>query len=227
MKVARGKSGGMTLIELLVAISIFGIFMGIALPSVIKSVHLTSQVRRVTERYPNSRKALNRMADTIRSAYPGAVESDILFVGASSSLEAGGIMIPSDELSFPILDTSYSRLRSVQRISYRVDLSSAEGEPLRGLVEHRSFAGAAPDTGVEETVLDRIVGLDFRYLDDSVSPQVWAQQWPPEAEGEAEGEAKRKTARFPAAVKVTIFVLGDISPQPKSFTTIVNIPSKR
>jgi hypothetical protein len=94
-------------------------------------------------------------------------------------------------------------------------------------VEHRSFAGAAPGTGVEETVLDRIVGLDFRYLDDSVSPQVWAQQWPPEAEGEAEGEAERKIARFPAAVKVTIFVLGDISPQPKSFATIVNIPSKR
>jgi prepilin-type N-terminal cleavage/methylation domain-containing protein len=217
----------MTLIELLAAIAVLGIFMGIALPSVIKSVHLTSQVRHVTERYPNSRKALNRMADTIRSAYPGAVESDILFVGASSSLEAGGIMIPSDELSFPILDTSYAHFRSVQRISYRVDLSSVEGEPLRGLVEHRSFAGAAPGTGMEETVLDRIVGLDFRYLDDSVSPQVWAQQWPPEAEGEAAGEAERKIARFPAAVKVTIFVLGDISPRPTSFTTIVNIPSKR
>jgi len=227
MKAARGKNGGMTLVELLVTIAILGIFMGIALPSVIKSVQLTSQVRRMTERYPNARKALNRMADMIRSAYPGAIESDILFIGASASLEAGGIMIPFDKLSFPILDTSYSHLRSVQRISYRVDLSSVEGEPLRGLVEHRSFAGAAPDTGVEETVLDRIVGLDFRYLDDSVSPQVWAQQWPPEAEGEAEGKAEGKTARFPAAVKVTIFVLGDISPRPKSFTTIVNIPSKR
>lgn len=216
----KKKNDGMTLIELLVVIAILGIFMGIAVPSVIKSVRLTSQVRRMTERYPNARNALTRMSDTIRSTYPAAVKSGIPFVGRNSSLEAGGVMLPSDELSFPVLDTGYSHVRSVQKVSYQLDLNPEKGESLRGLVEKRSFAGAAPDTGAEETIAGRIVGLDFRYLDDSVSPQVWAEQWPP-----ASNNKKKKI--LPAAVKITIFMLGEISPQPKSFTTIVNIPSKR
>ena len=219
----KRKNRGMTLIETLVVISILGIFMAIAIPSVIQSFKVISQVKRLTIRYPSARKALLRMSDKIRRTYPSALKSGVAFVGKSSSVEAGEIMLPYDELSFPVLDTGYSHVRSTHEISYRLDLGSAEGKPaekrvLRGLVEKRTFIGAIEAAGAEETVWDRIVGLDFRYLNESVGPAEWVEEWPPPSAIKADA--------VPAAVRITIFVLGDISPEPRSFTTVVNIPSR-
>lgn len=214
----KRKNRGMTLIEVLVVMAILGIFMAIAVPSVIKSFRLISQVKQMTIRYPNARKALGRMSDTIRQTYPAALRSGASFVGKSASLRAGEIMLPSDELSFPVLDTGYSHVRSAHEISYRLELDPAEGETLRGLVERRSFIGAAADAGIEEAMTGKIVGLNFRYLDDSLEPAEWVEEWPP--------SSSEKTVRVPAAVKITIFTLGAISPKPRSFTTVVNIPSQ-
>jgi len=219
MRLQEKKNDGMTLVELLVVIAILGIFMAIAVPSVIQSVRVTSQMRNMTERYPNARKALFRMSDMMRRTYPAALESGVPFVGRNASFETGGVMIPADELSFPVMDTGYSHVRSVQEVSYRLDLTPEKGETLKGLVEHRLFVGAGSETGIHETVAGRIMGLDFRYLDDSVEPAAWTEEWPPTSE--------KKADSLPAAVRITIFVLGDISPRPKSFTTIVNIPSRR
>jgi prepilin-type N-terminal cleavage/methylation domain-containing protein len=217
MRIDNTKKGGMTLIETLVVISILGIFMGIAIPSVIKSFTLISQVKKTTVRYPNARKALGRISDRIRRTYPAALESGVPFVGKSAAIEAGEIKLPSDELSFMVLDTGYSHLRSAHEISYRLDLDPEKGETLRGLVEKRSFIGAVKESGAEETIPGNIVGLDFRYLDDSLEPAEWVEEWP-----SAAGEANL----VPAAVKITIFALGEISPKPKSFTTVVNVPSQ-
>ena len=216
------------MIELLVVISILGIFMGIAVPTVIKSFKVISQVKQMTVRYPTARRALARISTMIRQTYPAAlVASGAPFVGRNASFEAGGIMIPSDEISFPVLDTDYAHLRSAQEISYRLDLIVEGEDSRRGLVERRSFLGAAPGTGIEETIAGRIIGLDFRYLDDSTEPSRWVETWPPASPQEVEAaQVAMQTAGLPAAVKITIFILGGISPQPKSFTTVVNIPSR-
>jgi len=218
MRTRNEKNNGNTLVETLVVISILGIFMGIALPGVSKSFRVISQVKQMTARYPNARLALGRMSEMIRHTYPAALDSGSSFVGKSSAIEAGAIMLPSDEITFPILDTSYGHLRSAQEITYRVDLIPEKGETLRGLVEKRSFAGALAGAGAEETIKGRIVGLNFRYLSDAAGSENWEEQWPPSSSDEAGG--------VPAAVEITIFVLGDISPEPKSFTTVVNIPSQ-
>jgi prepilin-type N-terminal cleavage/methylation domain-containing protein len=208
----------MTLIEVLVVIAILGIFMAICVPSVIKSFRVTSQVKNMTARYPDARKALARISDGIRRTYPTALQSGAAFEGKNSSIEIGGIMLPSDSLSFPVLDTAYSHVRSAHKISYSLDLAGTEGEPLRGLVEKRSFFGAVAEAGIEESMPGQIVGLDFRYLDDSLKPAQWVEVWPPSPE--------EQTDRVPAAVKITIFSLGEVSPEPKSFTTVANIPAR-
>ena len=216
----KRKNRGMTLVETLVVISILGIFMTIAVPSVVKAFKVISQVKQLTIRYPSARKALLRMSDKIRRTYPSALKSGAAFVGKSSSIEAEGleIRLPYDELSFPVLDTGYSHVRSTHEISYRLDLEPAEGKVLRGLVEKRTFIGAIEAAGTEEIVWDRIVGLDFRYLNESAEPAEWVEEWPPPSAIKADA--------VPAAVRITIFVLGDISPEPRTFTTVVNIPSK-
>jgi prepilin-type N-terminal cleavage/methylation domain-containing protein len=219
MKPGRKKIRGMTLIEVLVVISILGIFMAIAMPAVMKSFRVTTRVKSMTIRYSDARKALGRISESIRRTYPAGLDHGISFEGKSASIEAGPIMLPHDRLSFPIIDTRYSHLRSAHRISYSLDLNPSEGETLRGLVEKRSFIGAKGEAGVEKTVTGKIVGLDFRYLDDSVDPAQWVEQWPPLNDTAGSG-------RVPAAIKTTIFVLGEISPEPKSFTTITNIPAR-
>lgn len=227
MDLRSKKDTGMTIIELLVVISILGIFMGIAVPTVIKSFKVISQVKQITVRYPTARKALARISTMIRQTYPAALASGAPFVGRNASFEAGGIMIPSDEISFPVLDTDYAHLRSTQEISYRLDLIVEGEDSRRGLVERRSFLGAAPGAGIEETIAGRIIGLDFRYLDDSTEPSRWVETWPPASPQEVDAaQVAMQTAGLPAAVKITIFILGGISPQPKSFTTVVNIPSR-
>jgi prepilin-type N-terminal cleavage/methylation domain-containing protein len=212
----------MTLVEVLVVISIMGVFMGIAIPSVVQSFNLISRVKQMTARYPNARKTLDRMSEKIRQTFPATLKSDAGFVGKSDSVEAGDIMLPYDELSFPILDTDYAHLRSVHKISYRLDLGSPEDKTvLRGLVEKRSFIGSVEDAGAEETVWDRVVGLDFRYLDDSAEPAEWIEEWPPPSPGK-----DARAIRTPAAVRITIFAMGVVSPEPRTFTTVVNVPSR-
>lgn len=223
MQSRRGKTGGMTIIELLVVIAILGIFMGIAIPSVTRSFQSMEQAKKVTSRYPDAWRALDRVSNMLRQTFPEALTSGEAFVGRSGSYDAGGAMIPSDELRFPILDTGYDRVGSVQRISYRLDLSSGqEGSPM-SLVQTRSSLGAAAEAGVTETLLPGAVGLDFSYLDGSSDPPEWVQEWPPlPAQAVA---TSTDSVRLPKAVKVTVFMLGAISPQPTSFTTVVNVPS--
>lgn len=223
MRSRREKAGGMTIIELLVVIAILGIFMGIAIPSVTKSFRSMEQAKRVTSRYPDAWRALERVSNMLRQTFPAALTAGEAFVGRNGSYDAAGAMIPSDELYFPILDTGYSRVGSAERISYRLEIGSErEGSPM-SLVQIRSSLGSAVEVGVKETLLPGAVGLDFSYLDDSSDPPKWVQEWPPLPA--QEGATSSESVLLPKAVKVTVFMLGAISPQPTSFTTVVNVPS--
>ncbi|UCD58689.1 MAG: hypothetical protein JSV16_06160, partial [Candidatus Hydrogenedentota bacterium] len=85
----------------------------------------------------------------------------------------------------------------------------------------------------------------FEYLDDSVDPPEWVEEWPPTSTGEVTAgpdpgvpkpaetarppslePAAPGSVRPPRAVKITVFMLGEISPRPTSFTTVVNVPSR-
>jgi prepilin-type N-terminal cleavage/methylation domain-containing protein len=223
----RKRNVGTTLIELLVVIAILGIFMGIAIPSVIKSSHAMEQAKRLTARYPNAHRALDQISNTLRQTYPAALAMGESFVGQSESYEAGGISLPLDRLSFPILDTKYAHLRSVQRISYELEKNTEPENVPMALMGMRSFLDAPADKGIKETVLGRVVGLDFRYLDDSTDPPQWISQWPPESANEIASDAKAtRPDRVPQAVEITIFMLGEISARPKSFSIVVNVPSR-
>lgn len=223
----RRQNTGTTLIELLVVIAILGIFMGIAIPSVIKSSHAMEQAKRLTSRYPHAHRALDQISSTLRQTYPEALAMGESFIGQSESYEAAGINLPSDRISFPVLDTNYSHLRSVQRISYELEKSAEPDYSPMALMGMRSFLDAPADKGIKEPLLGRVVGLDFRYLDDSTDPPQWIGQWPPEsAEEIVPGAESSRPGRVPQAVEITIFMLGEISPQPTSFSTVVNVPSQ-
>jgi prepilin-type N-terminal cleavage/methylation domain-containing protein len=227
------KDGGMTMIELLVAIMILGIFMGIAVPGIIKSFQAMDQAKRLTARYPKSHKALEQMSRMLRQTYPTALSAESPFAGRSDSIEAGGVKLPFDDITFPVLDTKYAHVRSAQTISYRLELNPSEEDSPKGLVQTRSFLATDSTTVIKETILERIVGLDFSYLDDSVDPPRWENEWPPPVTEDGAAPQSEEVAvkiegaiRVPAAVKMTIFVPGEISPKPRSFTTVVNIPAR-
>lgn len=217
------KAEGMTIVELLVVIAILGIFMGIAIPSVSRSFRSMDQAKRMTARYPDAWRALEQVSNMLRQTFPAAIASGEAFVGRSGAYAAGGAMIPSDELRFPILDTAYGHVGSAQRISYRLDLGSGQEDSPMSLVQTRSSLGAAAEAGVKETLLPGAMGLDFSYLDGSSDPPEWVQEWPPLPAQEA---TVPDSVRLPKAVKVTVFMLGAISPRPTSFTTVVNVPSE-
>lgn len=219
MRQRRKKNAGMTLLEIVVALSILTIFMGIAIPSLMKSMRATSQAKRLTVRYPNARKALRQMSTMMRQAYPTGLESGIGFTGTSSAYEAGGIMIPRDNVSFPVLDTGYSHLNSMQKISYRLELNPANENAPRGLVQDRSFFGADAAAGTTEMLLDRVIGLDLTYLNDSQDSPEWVSEWPPES-------VDQERPALPKAIKITLYVAGEISLRPTPFTTVVNVPSR-
>jgi prepilin-type N-terminal cleavage/methylation domain-containing protein len=235
MKMHATRKSGMTMIETLVVIAILGIFMAIAVPGVVRSFRVMRQVKELTSRYPSAHRAMNRISATVREAYPEALLKGEAFVGRSGVYQAGGTVLPSDELSVPVLDTKYAHLSSVQTVTYQVKAASIEEESLPTLVERRSFFGAAPDTGTEEIIPGGVVGLDFAYLDDAAEPPQWVTAWPPDEAAEAEpemtedqppaGEEVRQSPRLPAAVKITVFISQEFSREPKSFTTIVNVPS--
>lgn len=206
-----------------------------------------AQAKKLTSRYPDTRKALEAMSDTIRRTYPTAMQSGATFAGSNGSYDFGGVMIPADVLSFPALDTGYAHLNSVQRISYKLDLSAPPlGSPPAGLVQIRSALNAESEAGARESLHHQAVGLDFSYLDSSKNPPEWVQEWPPVSaaspatpptpavvtpavagEGQASPpEAVQQPVNLPGAVKITVFVLGGVAPQPTSFFTIVNVPSR-
>ncbi|MBI4829982.1 MAG: type II secretion system protein [Candidatus Lindowbacteria bacterium] len=233
--------------EILVVISILGIFMGIAIPSVMRSFRAMSQAKKLTSRYPDTRKALEKMSDMLRRTFPAAIRTGGSFVGSNGSYDFGGVMIPADQLSFPALDTGYAHVSPVQRISFKLDLSTPEiGHPPEGLVETRSLLSAPAEAGVRESLSHQAVGLDFSYLDGSKNPPEWVQQWPPDSATQAAApipapaatpgaaavgqpplqETVPQPVNLPSAVKITVFILGGVSPQPTSFFTIVNVPSR-
>jgi len=247
MRVRLERNEGMTLIEIIVVIMILGIFMAIAVPGITKSFRAMDQAKRLTARYPRARAALDQISNMLRQTYPAAFSAESAFIGRSSSFEAGGIKLPSDELTFPVLDTKYAHVRSAQMVSYQLELKPSEEDSARGLVQRRTFLGTGSTTIIEETVLERVVGLDFNYLDDSTDPPQWVNEWPPPAaEGEGSSSllkeavekirevvsgaptaaAPENVNRVPGAVKITIYVPGEISPKPKSFTTVTNIPAR-
>lgn len=203
----------MTIIETVVVIAILGIFMGIAAPSIMKSHRAMKQAERITLRYPDAWHALDEVSTTLRQTYPKPV-AKVSFTGHNSSYEAGGIMIPSDELSFPVFDTEYAAFGTVQKLSYRFERT--ENEAAGTLVQIRSsFAGDSEAEGVRETLLEGVIGFDVSYLDGSVEPMQWVTQWPPDTHA---------TSR-PKAVKVTVLMLQDLALAPTAFSTVVNLPT--
>jgi len=239
MQAEQKNDSGMTILELLVVIAVLGIFMGIAIPSISDSMRSISQAKKLTSRYPDARRALGGISGMLRRTFPSALTEGATFVGRSDVRDVGGVRIPSDELTFPVLDTGYAHLRDVQSITYRLaNRAGNAGDPV-GLVETRSFLGATAEAGITGTILETAAGLDFKYLDDSVTPSQWLDEWPPESPGgtavqagpgetsrqESSGTEAAPPVRLPKAVKITVFILGEISRRPASFTTTVNIPS--
>jgi prepilin-type N-terminal cleavage/methylation domain-containing protein len=224
---------GMTILELLVVIAVFGMFMAIAIPTVLKSMTAMGRVKNSTAVYPNATRALSHICDNLRQAYAGG-ETAGEFAVKNSSYEAGGLKFPSDEINFPLMDSQYASLGSVQRMSYKLELSPTPNDSLRGLVQTRSPIGAPAEAGIRESLLREAIGFDVRYLDDSQVPPEWVQQWPPE-KSVAEAAASSPSAKaeepavvsdpLPAAVEVTIYVVGKISRQPTPFRMVVNLPA--
>lgn len=215
------------MVEVLVVIAILGIFMALAIPSVTKSFRTMERARTLTSRYPDALKALDKVSSTVKQTYPAALAAGGLFVGRHDSYELGGMKIPSDELRFPVLDTGFAASgSSVQQITYRLELTPPSENAPTGLVQTRSALGAPAEAGLKETVLKRAIGLDFSYLDDSVTPPQWVSEWPPPGAGQsASASPAPQSARVPQAVKVTVYMVGAALKEPITFTTVVDVRS--
>jgi len=229
MRANRTASGGMTILELLVVIAVMGIFMGIAIPSVMKSFTAMERAKKTAAQYPDARRALGAVSDTLRRTYP-ATDAGAQFVGRNNSYEAGGVRFPLDEIRFAVMDDRFAAIGSVQNIMYSLQLPPAPPDS-RGLMQTRSPLEGPVDSGIRESLLSDAIAFDARYLDDSQDPPEWVQEWPPQrgAVGSVLSHLglTQEADLLPAAVEITVYTLKAGSSQPMPFRTVVNLPSAR
>lgn len=75
---------GFTLLELLIAIAIFGMVIGLAYSSYNATFHIINSAESQTRTYSKARTALKRMMEDLESFYPG---SDMVFQGTGNTIQ--------------------------------------------------------------------------------------------------------------------------------------------
>jgi len=197
---SRGR-GGFTLIEMLVALSIFS-FIGVA------AYQLLSSTGRLQESGETRFRALSGLQLAMR-----LLDEDFSQFAPRAVPRASGEPDPALDTEAGDVDIEFSRAgwrnplgaprSGLQRVAWLVD---EDGRLLRRY--RRTLDDADPDEVVERIVAEGIEELGFRFLDDKGK---WQDGWPPEgrvSEAPAEGAGTPGSAPaaepVPLAIEVTL-----------------------
>ena len=152
-----GSTRGMTLIEVLAVIGIFGVLMTIGTVSTIKMSTLITRQKHFTETDSQVRKALIRISEDLRSTTrePGAS-----FAAEQGSYSINGRTLPSDGLRFLCNTPSAESEDVTWQVDYSIGRSVSADE--KGLIQRLRVPGEKG--GMEQNLCPAVVGLDAKFL---------------------------------------------------------------
>jgi len=181
-----GGQRGFTLIEILLALAILAVILGMVYTSFDQTSRLAAHVDQVSEEYRAARLALAKMSDELMSTYAFDDDSTTRFVG-SDGVNADGL--DADTLAF----TSRSRAvpegipaSSENALDYHL-----EGDRLMH-VETLNPLGSGPDNVQPFALAEGVSGFRLRYRNPSDG--TWRDGW----------DAEAGVTGLPSAVEVTL-----------------------
>jgi general secretion pathway protein J len=221
------RRAGFTLLELVVALMIFGIVMAAALALFESGRGLAARAEFRARLFQTARAALQAIEADVRGAVMSEGPFDTGFVGTNGgsdqepmdTIEAVAVNdFPSREAWTPAGTSAARRDPPPPRIDVsrvRWWIEREKGRPAQGLVRERSKVLNPPgvdvrrDEDVEEISRD-VVGLDLRYYDGQ-----WTREWD-----------SRQQYKLPKAVEVTVWVRGEWRNETalEPFTTRFTLP---
>lgn len=191
---------GYSLIEVLLAVTIFSFIAGTTFFMFENARQLEGQIARKSELYQTARVAMKLLEDDLRGVYASGKPFD-------TGLNGSGVTtgeLPADRLDFVAVNN-----RPFDENKKEIDLTkTVYFVSDKGLVreKYKLLTGTAilvNARDVQEVISDRVKGIKFRYFDGST----WQDSWQSSA-----------TKKMPRAIEVTLHI------DEAQFTTAVWLP---
>lgn len=176
----RKRTGGFTLIEVLLAVSILAFIVSIVYASFSTVGNNVEQAETMRDNTDLARTLLIKMSDDVANAYlPATMTNQAVFYGKKEELRTGNGTIRHDSLNLTTL-TNWRRLNSKETELWEVGYFFKEKEDRTGFVlmrrEKRELTtdSRVLEGGTEYEITDKVTGLQFRY---STNGTVWSDEW--------------------------------------------------
>ena len=184
----RFLQAGFTLIEVMVALAVFGVLSALAYMTLGQTLDNSDMLTERMDRLQAVQRTMSYLSTDLLQAAPRPIRADL---GSEPALRSSFGSEFSLELTRNGWPNSAGVPRSTQqRMAYRIE----EDELIRyhWNVLDRT-AGSLP---IATVLLDRVESLTFRFL---LANGDWSDQWPPSATG-----ATSNTSVLPRAVEITL-----------------------
>lgn len=228
-----GTSAGFTLLELLLAVTIFAIMATTVYGVLYRTLQGKERAEERAELFAAGRDAVMRMADDLERALPPGPlnRASVWFIGVP-----GNSSVPTDQVGF-VIDTRRDRTAGGKRggrtfVSYLLEpmpdmprafaLLRHEEVLLDPLSQLASTSPSTEDTGISPLVsdvylVDRVAGLRLRYLDPESGS--WVHSW----DSTITPQPGQLPPGLPPVVEIQLFLL-DSGGGYVDFSTRVDLP---
>jgi len=205
----KGKTGGFTILEILIALALGAVVLSVLYWSYSAVVGSTRRYREVSDFYQTARNSLTNMAREISGAFqPLFAEEELMFRGGDDWFRG----MAADSLSFVTSTCLRGREDEVGSDTYEITYYRGFGEEGGLLLMRRApfYNLEEPFEEGEELVLaENIRSLNFEYFDGLE----WWEEWDPEEQ-----------ESLPRAVRISIAVGREEDEQPRNFTIAAALP---
>ena len=210
----KGKStGGFTLMEVLIAITILAIVLAIVYGSFVQTRRVISSAEASVSELRGVRAAFNRLTRDINMAFvtkpPGSnTDNPTIFVGTDDYAYG----YANDSIDFTAFSNNIRKKDAKEsdqmEVGYYIK-RNFEGKSVLMKREKRRVDSSPLYGGKSFEISEDIVGLNFRFLEK----ETWLDNW----------DSRVSNTLIPEAVEITI-IIKDIKEVERSYRTIIEIP---
>ena len=200
---------GYTVVEILVALSLTGLVLGVLYGSYSTVVGSTRNYRRVSDTYQSARVVLTNLGRELTGAYqPAMIEERLMFQGKEEWFQGRRL----DRLSFVTTTSARGAEEETGYDAFELSYFAGYGNQEGLLLARRApfFNPEEPfEAGEERIIAENLRSLAFEFYDGLE----WKEEWNPEEE-----------KRLPLAVRITIGLGESEEAEPNYFSTAVYLP---
>jgi len=191
---SRTHTSGFTLIEVLVALAVFGVMSALAYMTLGQTLNNSQMLNERMDRLQSIQRTMNYLSSELLQAAPRSIRADLgEFEPALRSSFAADFSLQLTHGGWP---NSAGVPRSTQqRTAYRIE----DDELIR--YHWNVLDRTVNNIPVATVLLDEIESLTFRFLQ---SDGEWSDQWPP-----VSVQAASNSTSLPRAVEITLTLAGE------------------